>query len=501
MTNPPDLRALLAESPTTDLDRGRLLLRYLRATGREILYADAEESYYLWDGSGPWKRTSPTAVRRAAHGLHDEGRALVEDMRRAIRADGASLDGFALQERSDRVGRVQRVAETFGNGRTIDAALREMRADPSVAAAPGDLDADPDLLGVRNGVVDLRTGTLRPYTATDRISRVVDVDYDPAAVAPRFDDFLDEILVDPEGKTDRALVDFMRRLIGYGITGHTSEQRLPIFYGEGANGKGTLLQSLSALFSEHAADAAFETFEHRAPGAPSNDLADLHGARLVFASEGSEGSPMAEAILKRVTGGDPITARHLYRPAFTYLPAFLLILSTNHRPTWAGSDAAIWRRVLLVPFLANVPEHQRDGDLKARLREEFPGILTWAVRGAVEWHREGLAVPEAVTAATSTYREESHPLADYLAECCEVTAVYSDAVARGDFLTDYQSWCAGIGESPLGVRKAVDILAAVDGVTKTSLHGVTTFRGLRLLPPAERTARARAASRPLSAVA
>jgi len=362
--------------------------------------------YYVWTGRR-WE-LSETRVRQEVH-----------RMGAALMLAGRTMD-----------------AKGFGNTARIDALMSELRAVPAVAANVHDFDNRPELLSFRNGTIDLRTGTLRPHDPADMITRYVDADYDPSATCPRWEQFLTEIFPEhPE------LADYMRRLVGYGITGDTSEQCFAVLWGKGANGKSVLTDTLTHVFREISATTPFATFEEKQSGGIPNDLAALRGARLVMASEGESGKAMAEAVLKRVTGADMITARFLRKEFFEYRPAFLLMLATNHKPRFKGQDEGLWRRVKLVQFSRYFKPEERDHGLTETLRREAPGIIAWAVRGAMEWYAHGLQDPDVIREATREYREMSDPLAGFLPDVLVVTGDESDAMLGADAFSAYLDWC------------------------------------------------------------
>ncbi|MFJ4796963.1 phage/plasmid primase, P4 family [Kitasatospora purpeofusca] len=327
-------------------------------------------------------------------------------------------------------------AKGFLNTSGIDSLMTELKSVPSVYIDASEFDARPDLLSFKNGTVNLRTGHLRPHDPDDLITYCLDLDFRPEARAPRWEEFLKEIFPDHPD-----LVGFMRRLIGYGITGHTSEQCFAVFHGGGANGKSVLTDSLTKTFRTISTTTPFSTFEEKPSGGIPNDLAALRGSRLVLASEGEAGRPMSEAVLKRSTGKDMMSARFLRKEFFEFKPSFLLILSSNHRPKFKSQDAGLWRRVKLVPFTRYFSPEERDYDLDAKLAAEAEGIAAWAVRGAVEWFREGLREPSVITASVRDFKQTSDQLAgffpDILEPCPDGTQMDgTDAFNR------YLGWCA-----------------------------------------------------------
>jgi putative DNA primase/helicase len=361
--------------------------------------------FYVWNGR-VWER-SEVKVRQEIHRM---GAALV------LAGETQKARGFTMTSR-------------------IDALMTELRSVPTVHVDAADFDARPDLLSFRNGTVDLRTGTLRPHSKADMVTYCLELDYRADATCPRWESFLTEIFPgNPE------LPDYMRRLVGYGITGHVAEQCFAVLWGKGANGKSVLTDTLTAVFRSVSKTTPFATFEEKASGGIPNDVAALRGSRLVMAAEGESGKPMSEAVLKRVTGKDMIAARFLRQEFFEFKPSFLLMLATNHKPKFRGQDEGLWRRVKMIPFKRWFAPHERDHKLDAKLLAESEGIAAWAVRGAVEWFSGGLNDPAVVQQAGKEYRETSDALAGFfpgvLEPCpdeCEMNGT--------DAFNVYLEWC------------------------------------------------------------
>lgn len=329
------------------------------------------------------------------------------------------------------------------------------------------------LLGCTNGVVDLRTGELRQAVPGDNITMTTNMAFDAEAQAPRWEQFLLEVF---EGDTE--LVDFIRRSVGYSLTGDTREQCLFLCHGAGANGKSTMLESLRVILGEYSANTPFNTFEQRNNDASSNDIAALYGKRLVTASETNEAKKLNEARAKSVTGGDPVTARFLFGEYFTYTPTYKIWLAMNHKPTIIGSDDGIWRRIRLIPFNVSF-KGRADKKLTHTLKAEAPGILAWAVRGCIEWQQCGLAEPAVVLAATAEYRIENDVIAQFIeAQCVKNNLA---RVKGGDLYAGYKSWAIDNGDQPLTNTAFGRRVKQLEGITSERVSGNIWYIGLGLI--------------------
>lgn len=366
-----------------------------------------------------------------------------------------TLLGFDLARRVCREAAVAcdqpRLAATLASAKTVAAIERLAKADRRLAATVDQWDADEWTIGAPGSDVDLRTGEYLAHDPGRYITKRCGVAPAEKADCPRWLDFLRWATCG-----DDDLTAYLKRWFGYALTGSTREQAMVFFYGTGGNGKGVLLRMLAHIMGDYASTAPMDTFTESYGDKHSTDLAMLRGARVVMATETEEGRRWAEAKVKQLTGGDPITARFMRQDNFTFTPQFKLLISGNHKPGIRSVDEAIRRRMHLVPFNAKVSNlASRDPDFEARLREEEgPAVLRWAIDGCLEWQRIGLAPPRAVVDATEDYLESEDAVGRFLKERCRMdpNAWTSSAAMWGE----WEAWAkregAFIGHAKLLLR-------------------------------------------------
>jgi putative DNA primase/helicase len=247
-----------------------------------------------------------------------------------------------------------------------------------------------------------------------------------------------------------------------------------VLHGGGGNGKDTMLKPIQRIVGEHAVTASMDTFTRTRDKGVRNDLARLHRARLVVASESGEGRRLDEPTIKAISGGNKIAARFLYAEHFEFTPQFKVWLVTNHRPRVEGDDDAIWRRLRLIPFDVSFIGRE-DKQLDAKLEAELPGILAWAVRGCLEWQAEGLGLPQAVEQATHQYRIDEDVLGAFIAEQC----VLEGEIEPAELREAYERFCETIGERPLSANVLGRRLAG-GGIKRATRDRRSVYLGIRL---------------------
>lgn len=365
----------------------------------------------------------------------------------------------------------------------IRAMIRLARGEDGILISHTELDQHPWLLNVANGTVDLRKGKLREHRREDFLTQLSGVIYDPKADCPRFESFVDEIMAH-----NRGLVEFLHRLCGYWLTGDVSEHIFPIWYGGGSNGKSLFLKLLETLLGEYAKKCTQDMLLVTKHDSLPIERADLFAKRLAFSIEIDAGRRLNEALLKELTGGDAITARHLYQEMFTFNATHKVVMACNHKPVIRGADDGLWRRVSLVPFDVHFwnPDKGETGpanlvqdkDLFEKLKLELSGILNWCIFGGLKWRcGKSLAIPKQVQEATEQYKEDSDIYGDFITSTCEV---HADKSAPSALLySHYQTWCSRNGFEP-DTNKTFGNKLVERGFKRKHTKEGKVFMGLRL---------------------
>jgi putative DNA primase/helicase len=427
-------------------------LALVRDHGENLRYCYPWQCWLVWTGTH-WQRDTSGAVMRLA-------KATIKKLARHI------------EDLDDPHAKVlmAHIKSSLSTAK-LKAMVESAQSEPGIAVQPAELDTNVWLLNVSNGTLDLQTGTLRPHQQADLLTKCLSIPYTTDATCPTWDTFLWRIMGGSPGedspdmrvgelekrqKADeraRALIAYLQRAAGYTLTGSTREQCLFLCHGPTKTGKSTYLATLRTLLGSYGKQTDMQTFMHKDRPEVRNDLADLAGARYVYAVESQEGKRLAEGLVKQITGGvDGLKARFLYEEFFEFQPQFKAYIGTNHLPTIKDTDDAIWERIRRIPFTVQIPKEERVKTLDETLRTELPGILRWAVRGCLEWQQlNDLHEPTQVLEATQAYREEMDIVARFLDECCHLNAKFQ--IKAGDLYTAFKTWCEGTGVRAITLKE------------------------------------------------
>ena len=372
------------------------------------------------------------------------------------------------------------LAKSIASAGTVAGVERLARSDRRLAATADQWDQDLWALNTPAGIVDLRTGVVRPQRPKDYMTKLSGTAPDPACPITTWLKFLDRVC-----GSNQELIAFLQRMAGYALTGSTAEHALFFLYGTGANGKSTFVNALTSISGDYHKTSAIETFTASNSDRHPTDLAGLRGARLVTSVETEEGRRWAESKIKSLTGGDRIAARFMRQDYFEFTPIFKLVVAGNHKPGLRSVDEAIRRRFHLVPFTVTIPVDERDEGLGAKLKSELPGILNWAIKGCLEWQSTGLAPPLVVQDATAAYLEAEDALTAWIEDAGErATEVFETSQA---LYRSWKSWCDRTGEHAGSLKKFSQRLedrGEAIGIRKgRDNHGLRGFYGLRVTKP------------------
>jgi putative DNA primase/helicase len=438
--NPPSAETTAQPPAFSDDD---LALRFSALYADVLRYTAATGRWYRWTDDNVWKHDETLAVFDLARALCRGASSLCYDPRVAPRIAGAG---------------------------TIAAVERLARSDRRHAATVDQWDRDPWLLNTPAGVVDLRTGTLRAAAREDYCTKIT-------AVAPGGDCPLWMAILARLTDGDPEYQRHLQSLCGYVLTGITREQAAFFVYGTGANSKSVFLNTFSGLMGDYARTAPIETFLASLSERHPTDLAALQGARLVTAVESEVNRHWDEAKIKVLTGGERIAARFMRQDFFEFVPEFKLILAGNHKPRLHTVDEAMRRRFNLLPFTVTIPAAERDLELADKLRQEWPGILQWAIDGCLAWQREGLKPPAVVQESTTDYLTGEDVLGLYLKDRCKVGQ--SCHATAAVLFASWRDWCARNGEYA-GSQKAFSQALETRGFVRVRSANARLFVGLEL---------------------
>lgn len=407
--------------------------------------------------------------------LCDQGQE-IEAAKQAAQAMMADAAASLAVDQDRGKGRVREAVAAHNLSR-LKATLELARSEPGMSTGPAELDANPMLLGVGNGVVDLKSGALVANRPDMLISRHCGADFDPAATCPRWHQFLTELFAG-----DQATIDAVQRLLGYTLTGLNTEEIIIFCVGFGANGKsifGNVAHRIAGSYSKvapHSLLAARRRDDH----GPRGDIAMLEGARLVSVNELPGGMQLDEQAVKALAGREPISARELYEEYRTFDPRFTVWVRTNHRPIIKGDDDGIWRRIVVLPFRQTFEGSRCDKHLEAKLWAERDGILRWMIDGASRYlASSSFALSPAILAEQRQYRRESDLLGEFLIDCTVVDP--AGRVLDKELFGRWRIWCDVNGHKA-GTKPTFTRRLAERGFPISRSNGDRFYSGVRGMP-------------------
>lgn len=416
------------EHPPRSYDDTGNAQRFLDRYEKVTKYSYVTKKFYIYDGI-TWKEDNEGLVHRLVD-------ATIEDMKNEkiiVSEDMDEEEATALLQKHIKQSRSNRAKKNI---------IEELKHNISVL--PDEFDQDDMLLNVANGYLDLSSAELHEHDRELLFQKVTNSEYTETATPDTWLSFLNDIF-----DHDQELIRFMQKALGYSMTGSSKEQMMFILLGNGRNGKSLFVNTVAEILGDYSSNMQAESLMvKRNTGSVNNDIARLAGARFVTSSEPNEGFVFDEGLIKQMTGDDKITARFLHQENFEFEAKFKIWLATNHRPVVRGTDDGIWRRLAVIPFDVQIPEHKVDKDLKYKLMREAPAILDWMLEGCLLWQREGLEKPKRVRESVDEYRKDMDITDTFIDEICEVGKGYEEAA--GELYKEYSAWAKRTNEYDVG---------------------------------------------------
>lgn len=455
----------------------------------KMLYDHAAKTWYVWEGNY-WQEDkcekATTNFDAIIEVYGKEASRLALESAKALEAGKLDKSQAIEAERQLIIKRIW----LLNTPKRRESVLKFVRTGEHLGVSGDDIwDSNPMLLGCPNGVIDLTNGRFMQGQPEDYIKTIAKAEWrgfdEPCQTWERF---ISEIF-----DKDLEIAAYFQRLLGYSITGKSTEHIFPVLHGRGRNGKGTVLETLRCVLDDIAGSIPSETLldqkQNATGGAATPDLMLLRGRRLVWASETSEGRRFNVGKVKWLCGGDTITGRHLFGKMASFSPIFTLFLLTNHKPK-ADNDYAFWKRVHLIPFelsFVDDPvkpfERKVDKGLPDKLKAEISGILAWLVRGCLEWQRIGLCTPDKVNIATSEYRKSEDTIEQFIDERCEVDLFTVDKETRAcDLYSAYETWCKNSGLHLFSQPSFAKYLKTTLNIEKSRNASGVVYKNIALKP-------------------
>lgn len=440
--------------PLTDLGNAERFADRFASTYR---YIPSRDQWRRWDGK--------TWVRDVTEQRYADARLIAREI--ALEAALASS-----AQAADAIMKWAATSESLTKQRAM---VTLAQSDRSIATTVDRFDADPCILNTQSGIVDLRSGLLTEHRPDAYCSRITSASYSMGAPCDLWRKHIEWAMCG-----DAELIAWIQRCIGATLYGHQKEQVFLFAFGGGGNGKGVIFNTLRRILADYACILPGAFFEVQKNRPHTTDIADLFGTRFAIGSEVSPSSTLDEAKVKELTGGDPVKARRMHSDNEEHEPTWTLWLSGNSKPRIRGTDRGIWRRMRLIPFSAQVQEHEIDRDLPDKLLAEADGILSWAIEGAGMWYSDRLGLCRAVEAASLEYREAEDVLGQFLEDCCVIDPVAARSVSKAEFRMHFERWATENG-LPMMSTKAIADRLGKEGVRELKSGSTRSWRGISIV--------------------
>ncbi len=419
--------------------------RLIAKTSGNIKYCATNDAWYIWNGDGYWKKDCISEIREYSKAT------MLSIYKEADYSD--SLDAREA---------IKKWARACENSEHVNACIKLASSSPEVACLHDQFDRDAYLFNMVNGTYDLRNHMFLQHDKENYITRQVSYGYDATATCPKFLQFVERIFKSQKDKDK--IIRYLQRAIGYTLTGEVSQQSIFLLHGAGSNGKSTLLEAMRMLLGDYGTTIASASLTTQKNEGVRNDIARLPKVRFVVASENAKGTFIDEDIVKKLTGGDEVTARFLFQEEFTFYPQLKLWWAFNHPPGLRDLTHSMMRRLKLIPFNETIGDNEKIDQrvLLESFRQELPGIFNWAIDGLKAFQRDGLADIDVIKTAVKEFKEDQDILFEWLLDNCYIpardgqtdVAKLEDRSATVSALhSNYKMWAESHHEKVLSLKK------------------------------------------------
>jgi putative DNA primase/helicase len=416
--------------------------RFLNKYSNDIVYCKTQNNWYLWNSDkGIWELDTLLRVREYTKQIFRD--IYIEAEHHPTPEGRTTLARWAI---------------TCEKPEHINSCLNVAQSDGRVIVSPDKFDTDKYLFNLLNGTYDLRTHELLPHDKQNYITKCVGIEYDKTAKCPRFLKFIDRIF---KSRKDKAqIIEYLQKALGYSLTGEISQQSVFLLYGSGANGKSTLIETQRMVMGDYGTTIDSSSLTTKKSDGVRNDIARLPSVRFVSASENAKGTVLDEELVKKLSGGDQVTARFLFQEEFQFYPQLKLWWAFNHPPGLNDFTHSLMRRLKLIPFeeVIDGAEKIDQAILLGWHKEELAGIFNWELEGLKKFQSEGLKDIPAVTNAVKEFKEEQDRLHEFIQDKCYVSGV--DGVPEQDMVTSatilckmFNEWADQNNEKQMSQRK------------------------------------------------
>jgi putative DNA primase/helicase len=443
--------------------------RFLLQHANTVVYCSQNASWYVWDKKGFWNKDSLGTIRE-----------MVKKTFLTI------YNEIEVQDTTEARAAVAKWALQCEKPEHINACLNVAQSDTRVVVTMDKFDTDKNLFNFLNGTYDLKNHLFLPHDKENFITRQVQYNYEPNAECPNFLTFLNRIFKSRKDKD--LIIDYLQKALGYSLTGEISQQIIFLLHGSGSNGKSTLLETQRMIMSDYGTTIDSGSLTTKKNDSVRNDIARLPNIRFVVASENAKGTIIDEELIKKLTGGDQVTARFLFQEEFNFYPQLKLWWAFNHPPGVRDLTHSLMRRLKLIPFEERIPDTERidQAVLLDLYRSELPGIFNWELEGLKRFQKEGLKDIDAISNAVKEFKEEQDRLHDWITDICYVPERddKKDAMVKSDIHTSasvlcksYNGWAALNNEKPMSQRKfSMELMER--GFKRTHMMTGNVFHGI-----------------------